>query len=378
MKRLFCRRFLGGLLVLVALFSAGLFGGCSDERAAGKKNEPVSVSAVVTERRDVPLSIAAVGNVVPSLSVAVTSRVMGEIMEVHFKEGEDVREGQLLFTVDKRPFEAALREAEAKLSGDRARLQKALNDLKRFKRLESGGYASRDRYEQALTEAAVLQAAVKEDEAAAESAALQLSYCSVRAPATGRAGAVHVDRGNIIKANDERHLVAIDALEPVYVVFSVPELHLPSILRLQAKSPPTVTVEPRGGSPETGTLTLVENSVDTRTGTIRLRASFPNKSRTLWPGQFTAVHLESGVRADALVVPLCCVLNGPDGTYVYIVDKDGKVRAQPVTLGPEYGELTVVEKGLEDGDLVVADGHIRLAPGMPVHVSQILSASPGS
>ncbi len=378
MKYLSCRRLFGGFFVLAAFFSVGLFTGCSDEHDAEKKSEPVSVAVAGAERCDVPLSIAAVGNVVPSLSVAVTPRVMGEIMEVHFKEGEDVKEGQLLFTIDTRPFEAALREAEARLAGNRARLQKALNDLKRFKRLEAGGYASRDRYEQSLTEAAALQAAVKEDEAAAENAALQLSYCSVRAPVAGRAGAVGVDRGNIIKANDERHLVTIDALEPVYVVFSIPEIHLSSILKLQARSPLTVSVEPRGGTPETGTLTLVDNSVDTRTGTIRLRASFPNKNRTLWPGQFTAVRLESGVRANALVIPLRCVLTGPNGTYVYVVDGDNKAEARLVTLGPDYKELAVVEKGLEDGDLVITDGQIRLAPGMPVHISQTISGSPGS
>lgn len=325
---------------------------------------------IKTEQRDVPLSLSAVGNVTSSISVAVTSRVTGQLLEVHFKEGEDVQEGQLLFTIDKRPFEATLREAEARLARDRAQLQKARDDLKRFERLAAGGYTSREQYEQSLTNAAALQATVKADEAAVDSAALQVDYCSITAPVTGRAGAVLIDKGNIIKANDDnRHLVDIDALEPVHVIFSVPETHLSAVLQPRASSPLTVFAAPRGEAAVRGTLTLVDNSVDTRTGTIRLRATFPNKDRALWPGRFVAVNLELGVRKNAITIPLRCVLNGPQGTYVYVVDKENKAQVRPVTLGPEYRDLLVIENGLEPGDIVVADGQVRLAPGMSVTAS---------
>lgn len=364
-------RTLGNALCLLVFFLAGLSPGCSsDEIGKKRKTSPAPVVVIKTEQRDVPLSLSAVGNVTSSISVAVTSRVTGQLLEVHFKEGEDVQEGQLLFTIDKRPFEATLREAEARLARDRAQLQKARDDLKRFERLAAGGYTSREQYEQSLTNAAALQATVKADEAAVDSAALQVDYCSITAPVTGRAGAVLIDKGNIIKANDDnRHLVDIDALEPVHVIFSVPETHLSAVLQPRASSPLTVFAAPRGEAAVRGTLTLVDNSVDTRTGTIRLRATFPNKDRALWPGRFVAVNLELGVRKNAITIPLRCVLNGPQGTYVYVVDKENKAQVRPVTLGPEYRDLLVIENGLEPGDIVVADGQVRLAPGMSVTAS---------
>lgn len=353
-----------GVLCLAIVFLAA----CSDRKGKGSTAPPAPVVVITATAQTIPLTITAVGNVSASSSVAVKSRVMGELMNVHFTEGQEVAQGQLLFTIDKRPFEASLREAEARLNRDRAQLVKAQDDLKRFERLVSGGYTSREQYEQAQTDVATLKATVQADQAAVESAALQLAYCSITAPVAGRAGAVYMDQGNIIKANDEKQLVNIDTMEPVYVVFAVPEMYLPVILAQQKVQPLPVTATPKGGENVQGVLSLIDNTVDIRTGTIRLRATFPNTSRTLWPGQFVSVALEQGERENAIFIPLRCVLNGPTGTYVYTVTPDNKAAVQPVVLGPEYNDGFIVESGLKSGDRVVADGQVRLAPGLAVKI----------
>ena len=353
---------------LLVCCAALVLAACSDAKKSRTAAAPAPVTVFSVEAQTLPLTINAVGNVSASSSVAVKSRVMGELMSVHFTEGEEVKQGQLLFTIDKRPFEASLREAEARLARDKAQLVKAQDDLKRSERLVSGGYTSREQYEQAQTDAAALRATVQADQAAVESAALQLAYCTIAAPVSGRAGLVYMDQGNIIKANDDKQLVNIDTMEPVYVYFSVPELYLPAILGRQRAGEVQVMARPQGGEPVQGLLTLVDNTVDVRSGTIRLRATFPNTNRALWPGQFVSVSLEQGVRENALYIPTRCVLNGPRGTYVYVVTKDDKAAVRNVTLGPEVNDGYIVDTGLEAGDRVVADGQVRLAPDVPVKV----------
>ncbi|SDF18115.1 efflux RND transporter periplasmic adaptor subunit [Desulfovibrio legallii] len=351
----------------LALLLPPLLGGCGDDaKTSGPPPAPVRVAAVT--RGDVPRLLQAVGNVRASASVEVRPRVTGEILEVHFTEGQDVREGAALITIDPRPFAAALREKRAQLAKSEAQLAKALDDMRRYGKLVGEGYVSREAYEKTATDAAALRATVQADKAAAESAALELDYCTVTAPISGRAGSLQVDKGNMVKSTEATPVVVINTLAPCYVLFSVPEAHLPAILERMAKGPTPVTATPTGGEPATGALTLVENSVDARTGTIRLRATFANADRRLWPGQFVQVELPLGTARNALSLPTRAVQSGREGPYVYVADAQQRAAYRKVTPLFEYRDATVVEGDLREGEAVVVEGQVRLAPGLPVRV----------
>lgn len=315
-----------------------------------------------------PRAVKVVGNVAASATVGVKARVTGELTAVLFTEGEEVKEGQPLFTIDQRPFRASLNEAQSRLDRDVAQLKKAVEDMGRYGKLVSEGYVSRESYDKAVTDAAALRATVKADEAAVESARLQLSYCFIEAPISGRAGAIKADRGNMIKANDETPLLVIDTLEPVYVNFSVPEARLTEIMTRQREGELVVTATPPGGRAASGRLTFVDNSVDMRTGTIRLRGTFENRDRALWPGQFVQVQLVLGTEKDALVVPSRAVQTGRDETFVYVIDADNKAQVRVITAEPEEDGLVIVRKGLKAGERVVLEGQVRLAAGVPVEI----------
>lgn len=355
----------------LVLFCASLLvAACSKEEAAPKaKRPPAPVTVSVAQQRDVPRLVRAVGNVASSASVAVKSRIMGELVGVHFKDGQDVKRGQRLFTIDPRPYEAALREARSRLDRDRAQLTKAQEDARRFRKLVEGGYVSREQYEQAETNAAALRGTVRSDDAQVESAALQLTYCTILSPADGRAGAVTVDRGNVIKANDDnKSLVTIDTIEPVYVNFSVPEVHLPAIQERLRQGGVPVDVTPLGAGPVRGSVDFVDSLVDARTGTIRLRASFPNTDRKLWPGQYVDVALVLGEIRQAVVVPETAVQNGVDGAVAYVIDAANTAQLRKLKVGPQVEGVVVVEKGVAVGEQVVTDGHMRIAPGATVEI----------
>ncbi|MDD4702036.1 MAG: efflux RND transporter periplasmic adaptor subunit [Desulfovibrio sp.] len=354
------------LVLTLALLPAlnGCFG--DDKKASGPAPAPVRTAQVA--RADVPRLLHVVGNVRASASVAVRPRVAGEIQQVHFTEGQDVKEGQPLITIDPRPFEAILREKSGMLAKSQAQLNKALQDMARYGKLVGGGYVSREAYEQTSTHAAALRATVQSDKAAEESAALDLAYCTVVAPISGRVGALSVDKGNMVKSSDASPIVTIDTLSPIYVGFSVPEAHLPVILdRMTTESVP-VTATPTGARPELGVLTLVENTVDTRTGTIRLRATFENADRHLWPGQFVQVELPLGMGEQVLTVPARAVQAGREESYVYVVDKDNHAAYRAVKPLFEYRGISVVEGPLSEGEQVVIEGQVRLAPGLPVKI----------
>ncbi len=306
----FLRQFFLPLFLLLAL------AGCSQDDSKKNTPPPAPVRVESVTRADVPRLLHAVGNVRASSSVGVQPRVTGEIQQVHFTEGQDVREGDPLITIDPRPFEAALREKKGQLAKSQAQLAKAIDDMNRYGKLVGSGYVSRDAYEKTATEAAALRATVQSDKASVESAALDLSYCTVVAPISGRVGALSVDKGNMVKAADATVIVNIDTLSPNYVGFSVPEVHLPVIMEQMAQTSVQVAATPAGGKPETGLLTLVDNTVDTRTGTIRLRATFANAQRRLWPGQFVQIELPLGIFGMALAVaalPSFSVLTAPGG-----------------------------------------------------------------
>ncbi|MDR1776318.1 MAG: efflux RND transporter periplasmic adaptor subunit [Desulfovibrio sp.] len=354
----------------VWLFILGLplLAACSgpEDKKSGPPPAPVRVSAVL--RSDVQRLLFAVGNVKSSATVEVKSRVTGEIRQVHFTEGQDVKEGQPLITLDQRPFEAVLREKSGMLAKDQAQLNKAEDDMRRYSQLAGGGYVSREAYDKTVTDVAALRATVQADKAAVESAALDLSYCAITAPIAGRVGALNVDKGNMIKNTDATPIVTIDALSPIYVIFSVPEARLPLIQERMAEGPVQVHAVPTGGAEENGVLTLVDNSVDTRTGTIRLRANFDNQSRRLWPGQFVQVQLPLGTAKDVLTVPNRAVQAGRDESYVYVVDKDNRAVYRKVVTLFEYQSRSVIEGEIAEGERVVVEGQVRLAPGASVQI----------
>ena len=350
------------LLLLLALT------GCSQDDSKKNTPPPAPVRVESVARADVPRLLHAVGNVRASSSVGVKPRVTGEIQQVHFTEGQDVREGDPLITIDPRPFEATLREKKGQLAKSQAQLAKALDDMNRYGKLVGSGYVSRDAYEKTATEAAALRATVQSDKASVESAALDLSYCTVVAPISGRVGALSVDKGNMVKAADATVIVSIDTLSPIYVGFSVPEVHLPVIMEQMAQTSVQVAATPAGGKPETGLLTLVDNTVDTRTGTIRLRATFANAQRRLWPGQFVQIELPLGLAAKALTVPTKAVQSGREESYVYVVDKDSRASYRKVRPLFEHGDRTVLDGEIAEGDRIVVDGQVRLAPGLLVKI----------
>lgn len=333
----------------------------------GRSKGPAPVTVAVAARQDIPVRLKAVGNVEASATVQVRSRITGELTGIHFREGDDVRKGQKLFTIDPRPMEAALREARARQERTRAQLVKAEDDLRRFASLVEGGFVSREQYEQIRTTAEGLRASLREAEAAVESAALQRDYCIITAPADARAGAVGAHIGNMIKANADDWLVTLDTIEPVYVSFSIPEVHLPAVLVLRQSGSGSVLARPDGGDEVEGRLDFVDNSVDTTTGTIRLRATFDNRTRSLWPGRFVDVRLTLATHKDAVVVPSRAVQAGVDGPYAYVV-AGGRAELRNLTLGVQADNLTEVVDGIAPGEQVVVEGLMRLTPGAEVAV----------
>ncbi|MDR0465725.1 MAG: efflux RND transporter periplasmic adaptor subunit [Deltaproteobacteria bacterium] len=358
------------IFLRLSLFLCLALAACSDDEGGGRRSAAAPVLLMEVKLHDVPRVLRVVGNVAASATVGVKARVTGELTGVHFTEGQEVQEGQPLFTIDPRPFQASLNEAKSRLERDIAQLNKATEDMKRYGKLASEGYVSREAYDKAVTDAAALRATVRADEAAVESARLQLSYCSITAPISGRAGAIKADRGNMIKANDESPLLVLDSLQPVYVNFSVPEGRLSEILIRQRENTLAIQATPSGGESSTGALTFVDNAVDVRTGTIRLRGAFANENRMLWPGQFVQVTLVLGTDKNVVVIPAKAVQSGRNENFVYVVDALGKAQVRNIVMDPEDDGKMVVREGLVRGDRVVLEGQVRLAPGVPVEIRQ--------
>ncbi len=330
---------------------------------------PVTVATAVA--KPVPEQLRAIGNVQAYATVLMRARVGGELHAVHFKEGDEVKSGDLLFTIDPRPFEAALKQAEANLARNRAQLEHARRQAQRYAAVVKKGYVSEEQNDQILANAAALEAAVRADEAAAENARLDLKYCSIRSPINGVTGQLKVDRGNLIKANDtDNPMVTIKQTSPIYVVFSVPEQNLPQLKRRLAVRPLDVSVSAPGDEKQVirGELTFLDNTVDQTTGTILLRATFPNQDRALWPGQFVNVTLTLSTQQDAVVIPSQAVQTGQQGRYVFVITPDGTAEHRPVVLARTVDGEAVVEKGITPGERVVTDGQLRLTQGTQVKI----------
>ncbi|MGH7268499.1 MAG: efflux RND transporter periplasmic adaptor subunit, partial [Candidatus Rokuibacteriota bacterium] len=361
----------------VALAVAWLAGACSrgPEGPAGQPAVPVSVATAV--QKPVPVQLRAIGNAVASTSVTVRARVSGILAGVHFEEGQDVSEGDLLFTLDRAALEAQLREAQADLARSVAQLENARRDAERYAELVRRGFVAQQEYDRFRTAARTLEATVRADRAAVDSARVQLGYTTIRAPISGRTGALGARPGDLVDAS-ETPLVVINQLRPMEVAFALPEGDLAAVRRYQAEGTLGVeAVAPRSGEHlAEGELTFIDNRVDPATATIRLRATFPNRQLRLWPGQFVNVVLTLTVEPAAVVVPTAAVETGQEGPYVFVVKPDQTVEARPVTVAREVAQEAVIAEGVRAGETVVTDGQLRLVPGAKVEPRSAAAAAP--
>ena len=385
----------------------------ADNKAREKARSPIPVTVATAIQKDVPVQLRVIGKVEAYSAVAIRSLVEGELWKVYFKEGQDVQKDNPLLSIDPRPFEAALRQAEANLERDQALVRQAEANLaknlaqaknaeeqaKRYAFLAEKGYVAKEQYDQVRTNWESLAATVQADKAAienaratlqankaalenaravvrasgaaVETARIQLGYCSVRAPLSGRTGSLLVQPGNIIKANDVP-IVVINQITPIYVTFAVPEQNLPEIKKhTMAGALKTEAVIPEDEKPpEQGVLTFVDNAVDTATGTIKLKGTFENQKKRLWPGQFVKVVLTLRTRPNAILVPSQAIQTGQEGQYVFVVKPDFTVESRPVAVDHSLDNLSVVARGLQPGETVVTDGHLLLTNGASVTVRE--------
>ena len=411
-----------GFLSIIILIS------CTTESKVAEKPPPsIPVNVAMVIQKDVPTQLRVVGNMEAYSAVSIRALVEGELWKVYFKEGQDVQKDNLLLSIDPRPFEAALRQAEANLERDQALVQQTEANLtkdlaqvtlaeanltkdlaqaknaeeqaKRYAFLVEKGYVAKEQYDQLRTNSESLAATVQADRAAienaqaglradkaalenaravvrgsragVETARIQLGYCSIRAPISGRTGSLLVQQGNIIKANDVP-IVVINQISPIYVTFSVPEQNLPEVKKHMAAGAVKVEAVIPGDekSPEPGILAFVDNAVDTATGTIKLKGTFNNKEKRLWPGQFVNVVLTLTTRPNAILVPSQAIQTGQEGPYVFVVKPDLTVESRPVAVARSLDGLTVVTKGLQPGETVVTNGQLRLVPGGKVEIKK--------
>ena len=343
--------------------------GTAQNAPPSKPAVPVTVSKAV--QKNVPVQLKAIGRVQAYSTVTVKAQVDGELVSVHFKEGQDVKKGDLLFAIDPRPFEAQLKQAEANLAKDRAQLVNARKEVERYGSVVQKGFVSQEQFDTFAATASALEATVHADEAAVENAGLSLKYCYIKAPIEGCTGELKVNAGNIVKANDEtKPLVTINQVSPVYVTFTVPEANLADIKRHMkgGKLEVFASVSGNEASPARGELTFLDNAVDSTTGTIQLKAEFPNRDRGLWPGQFSNVTVTLTERKDAVVIPFEAVQTGQQGQYAFVLKSDSTVEYRLITTSRILGKEIIVEKGLAPGDDIVTDGQLRLANGSKVKV----------
>lgn len=322
-------------------------------------------------RKTVPVQLNAIGTVQAISTVAVRSQVEGALVGVHFEEGQEVRRGERLFTIDPRPFQAELRRAEAALARDTVQLENARRDLRRNEELFKSGLLARGQFDQIRTNVGALEATVRADQAAVQNAKLQLGYTRIDSPIDGRTGNLMVNRGNLVRSNDNVPLVTINQLHPIYVAFSVPQQELPQIKEYMAAGPLRVdAVPPTAKAASRGTLTFLNNVVDNATGTIQLKGTFPNDDRALWPGQFVNVTLTLTEQPNAVVIPSQAVQAGQQGSFVFVVKEDLSVDSIRVAVARTVGQEAVIEKGLAPGQRVVTDGQLRLHPGARVEIKE--------
>jgi multidrug efflux system membrane fusion protein len=316
-------------------------------------------------RADVPVYLEGLGTVQAFYTVTITARVDGQIEKVAFKEGQDVRKGDLLVQIDPRPYQAALGVAIATRDKDRALLANAHRDMDRYAELEPEDLASKQTVDTQRALIAQLTAQIKGDEAAIDNARTQLDYTTIRSPIDGRTGIRQVDPGNNVHATDTTGMVVVTQLEPISIIFTLPEEAFGQLSQALAHGTVTATAFSRDDKEELdhGTVELIDNQIDQATGTIRIKVILPNKQRRLWPGQFVNVRVMTQMQRQVLTIPATALERGPDGQFTYVVQPDSTIKVAPITAGEQTGDIVVVEKGLQAGDKVVASNQYRLQPG---------------
>ena len=377
---LLARRLAAGLTLCLGLPGGLFLTACSGTKAAGPAapgTPVVPVLAATVEEKDVPVQVQAIGSVESYSTVAVKTQITGELTGVFFREGQEVKKGELIFTLDKRPFEAVLKQALSTLAKDQAQAEMARVQARRYAVLMKDGVVAKEQYDQMQSSADALDAAVEADQAAVENARVQLIYCSIDSPINGRVGSLLIHQGNMIKANDVP-LVNINQIQPIRVAFTVPEQYLAEIKRFAAngKLPVQVSI-PNDSKPATGKLSFIDNTVDPTTGTIKLKGEFANTDRRLWPGQFVDVVLTLHTQPNAIVVPSQAVNTGQQGQYVFVIKPDMTVETRPVAVNRTTKGQSVIDKGLGPGERVVTDGQLRLVPGSRVQIKEALAPQPG-
>lgn len=365
-KILFLPGLVGALVFLTACGNKGAVEAAADQRPA----VPVVVSTV--EQRDIPVQISAIGNVEAYQTVQIRSQVNGQIENIFFKEGDDVKKGQLLFQLDKRPFQADLDRALGTLQHDQAQAANSRAQSERYTALETQGVISREVAEQVRTQATADASAVAADKAAVEAARVQLQYTDIAAPIDARTGALLINKGNLVKANDTPFMVQLNQITPIYVTYTIPEIKLSEVRKFSTARRLKVFAYVKGQrvNAAEGELTFIDNGVDMQTGTVKLKATFRNQNRRLWPGEFVDVVMELSIHKNAIVVPTKAIQSGQQGDYVYVVTSDNKAESRAVQPVGTYLNLTLVSTGLKAGEHVIVDGVVRVAPNAPVLVQQ--------
>lgn len=355
--------------LLVTLCAGLLMQACSPETKTSSERS-VPVLAVPAALKTVPVQMKAMGSVEAYQTVSIRSQITAQIRDALFREGQDVKKGDLLIELDCRAIEASLRQAEANLARDRAQARYAREQASRYADLVEKDYVARDQYDQIRANAEAAEATVRSDEAAVESARVQLQYCSIHSPIDGRTGMLKVDLGNLVKA-DDTELLTINQVQPVYVSFTIPEGDLPTVMKYFGKKKIEADARiPSEEASEKGELVFVDNAIDRATGTITLKAVFANPDRRLVPGQFVDVVLTLATRPDAVLVPTKAVEQGQEGQYVFVVRADSTVEIRPVKTELAFQDETLILEGLQPGEQVVTDGQMRLTPGTKVSIKE--------
>ena len=338
--------------------------GTAEADAVSRKPAPIPVEAALAARVDLPLYIDAIGTAQAARTATVTTRVDGQLQKIAFAEGSQVKAGDLLAQIDPAPYRAQLEQSQAKLAQDEAQLDNARRDVQRYATLSPEDYTSKQTLDTARSQVVQLTAQVKADRAAIESAKIQLAYTSIVAPFSGRTGLRLVDEGNIVRASDTGGIVVLTELQPIAVMFTVPQQQLPDLTAALASGPlEVIALDDSKTQLDRGTVGLIDNRVDPATGTVRLKAIFPNASQRLWPGQFVDIRVVTQVLHNVLTTPSSAISQGPKGAFAYVVARDGTVDLRPVTVVREIGGVAQIAAGLHAGDRVVTNGQYRLQPG---------------
>ena len=372
-------KFTRSCIFFFLLSAVFLLCGCGQNRrvqAAAEGRQPAPVIVASVEQRDIPVEIRAIGNVEAYQTVQIRSQVSGQIQKILFREGEDVRTGQLLFQLDKRAFQADLEKAIAQTKRDQAQAENSRIQAERYLALEKDGVVSHEQADQVRAQSKADASAVDADKAAVDAARVQLQYTDITAPIDARTGSLLINLGNLVKANDTPYLVQLNQITPIYVTFSVPEANLHDVRRYFNSGRLKVFAYSKGesGNPTVGRLTFIDSGVDTTTGAFKLKGTFQNKDRRLWPGEFVDVALELAAQKNAVVVPTRAIQTGQQGEYVYVVRNDSTAESRPVKTSGAYQNLTLISEGLKPGERVIVDGQLRVSPNARVTVQSPVGA----